>query len=65
MAKVEVTLVEAPPEALVGTKVTQLTSVTKNEPVLYLPVSFALLRIQRMAIGALHGDVRIVELLPL
>ena len=65
MAEVEITLIEAPPKALLGAQVAQFACVTENEPVLDLPVSLSLLRVQRMAVGTLHGYVLLVEFLSL
>jgi len=63
MTKVEVALVEAPPEAIVGAQVRYLAGVAENEGVLILPVRLAPLGVDAVAIGALHEDFLLIVLL--
>ena len=61
MAKVKVTLVQAPPEALLSTQIAQLARVTENKSILNLPVSLPFLWVQWMTVRTLHSYVLLIE----
>jgi len=62
VTKVEVALVQAPPEYFVSAQVRYLTRVAEDEAVLALPAGLASLRIERVAIRTLDPDVLFVSL---
>jgi hypothetical protein len=65
MTKVEITLFQASPEALLGAQVRELASITEDEAILDLPVGLPFLRVQGMTVRAFHRDMIMVELLSL
>jgi hypothetical protein len=63
VAKIVVTLVHAPPEALMNAQVRDLACIAKNKAVVVLPICLTTMWIQRVAIRTLNTNVGIVELL--
>lgn len=54
---------KASPEALVRAQIRYFTRVAEYEPILNLPISLALLWVERMSIRALNTDIFLIEFL--
>jgi hypothetical protein len=62
MTKVEITLINTSPKAIMRTQVGNFTSVAEYETVLTLPRCFSSMRVKRMSIGASYSNIILIKL---